>query len=241
MVNYQNGKIYLIVSKSNKLLYVGSTAQQYISTRIQKHLNTKQLGKQTCSSCKVLDCDDYYYTLLKDYPCNNKQQLVKEEGYWIIHYKEHSEGYTCVNDRIAGRTWKEWYEANREHLSAKQKEYREANKEQIAERNKDYYEKNKDELSAKNKEYRDNHKEQITEKAKEYYEVNKEQILAQKKENYEANKEQILAQKKEHYEANKSKYQEKHNCPCGGKYTTENKTKHEGSNRHQEYLKSQNK
>jgi hypothetical protein len=195
MVNYQNGKIYLIVSKTNKLLYVGSTAQEYLSTRIQNHLNDKQLGKQNCSSYKVLDCDDYYYTLLKDHPCNNKQQLVREEGCWILHYKEHGEGYTCVNDRIAGRTITEWRGANREHILAYHKEYYAVNKEDIAEKHKEYY---------------------------------------------EANKEQILAQTKEYRVANKSKINEKHECPCGGKYTTQHKARHEKSNLHREYLKTQN-
>ena len=145
VVNYQYGKIYLITSKNNKLLYVGSTAQRHLSQRIQNHLNKKKLGKKIYSSFKVLDCDDYQYTLLKEYPCNNKQQLVREEGYWILHYKDRDD----------------YREDNKEQIAAKRKECVEANREQIAAKAKAY-----------NKEYHEANKEQKIEKAKEYYEAN---------------------------------------------------------------------
>ena len=88
----------------------------------------------------------------------------------------------------------------------------------------------------------------------EHYQANKEKIKEQKAEHYQANKEQ----KAEHYQANKEKIKEKikeyqtenkdkinqratkkFNCPCGGKYTGAHKSKHDKTNRHQNWLKIQ--
>lgn len=41
---------------------------------------------------------------------------------------------------------------------------------------------------------------------------------------------------KKYYQRNPEKYHQKHNCKCGGKYTINNKSKHESSIKHQEYI-----
>lgn len=71
---------------------------------------------------------------------------------------------------------------------------------------------------------------------KEYYEENKERVLEQQKEYYKANKEHLCERKKEYYEDNKEKKNEKHNCECGGKYTTVHKLRHMKSKKHLDYL-----
>ena len=141
MVNYQLGKIYIITSETNKLLYVGSTTQKYLSSRLQEHIREFNGGRSWYSSFKLMDCEDYNIKLLKEYPCCNKKQLDREEGYWTLYYKEQTD-YTCVNKNIAGRTIKEYYEANKEHIQEKQKEYAELNKEKIAEYHKEWSEAN---------------------------------------------------------------------------------------------------
>ena len=73
--------------------------------------------------------------------------------------------------------------------------------------------------------YYENNKQKISEQKKEYYVDNKEKLSNQMKEYREANKEQISAQKNE-----------KHNCPCGGRYTHSNKAIHFKSQKHQKYL-----
>ena len=75
------------------------------------------------------------------------------------------------------------------------------------------------------KEYKENNKEKIKEYKKEYRENNKEKIKEQKKDYYVDNKEKI-----------KEKSSEKHNCPCGGRYTWGSKAKHFKSQKHQKYL-----
>jgi len=120
VVDYQLGKIYKLTSPSNNLVYYGSTAQQHLSTRIADHvrdykqyLNNK--GAYTYSF-KVLECDDYKYDVIEEYPCNNVQQLKTRER-WYIQNNE------CVNKNIPGRTTPEWREDNKEYLKQHSKEY----------------------------------------------------------------------------------------------------------------------
>lgn len=68
---------------------------------------------------------------------------------------------------------------------------------------------------------------------KEWYNDNKEQRLEYQKEYYENNKEKV----KEYREQNKDKINQKFICPCGGKYTKQNKTQHERTNKHIEFNK----
>ena len=99
---------------------------------------------------------------------------------------------------------------------------------------KEYWKTHKNESKVKNTKYRETHKEQIIEKKKEYYEAHKNEIKEQSKEYYEANKNEI----KERREANKEKLYEKFNCDCGGKYTLQNKTTHEKTQRHIDFNSS---
>ena len=55
--------------------------------------------------------DNCKIELVEDFPCDNKEQLLKREG-------EHIKREDCVNKMIAGRTGNEWYADNREHVKA---------------------------------------------------------------------------------------------------------------------------
>mgnify|MGYP000973073477 CR=1 FL=1 len=58
-------------------------------------------------------------------------------------------------------------------------------------------------------------------------------------EHYEDNKDKLLENRKLYYQANKAKIQEykkqKHNCECGGKYRTSDKSKHLKTAKHKKY------
>ena len=73
------------------------------------------------------------------------------------------------------------------------------------------------------------------------YEKNKDIIHAKKKEYYNDNKNKIIEKSKAYHEKNKdiihAKKNEKHNCVCGGKYTTAGKQQHIRSVKHLYYLK----
>lgn len=89
----------------------------------------------------------------------------------------------------------------------------------IQEWNSHYYQENKDDIKFNQKQY---------------YNDNKEGILAKRKQYQLDNKEKIRARKRLHYIA-----QERHECPCGGRYTTNKKSTHSKSQKHQKWLATQ--
>ena len=119
MVNYEYGKIYKLYSKQQNITYIGSTAQYYLSRRMdnhKKHYKSYLNGKYPyVTSFKILECDDYKYELIEEYPCNNVQQLKTRERYYI-------ENNECVNKYIPGRTKKEWGQDNKDKIKANKSE-----------------------------------------------------------------------------------------------------------------------
>jgi hypothetical protein len=123
MPDYQKAKIYKLWSPSSNLIYYGSTTQS-LSTRLAKHIfcfNNKETYKYNNSAFLVIEKQDYKMELIKDFPCNNRQQLCIEEGNYI-------KANECVNKVIAGRTIKEHYHDNiekkREYYRNYMNEYR---------------------------------------------------------------------------------------------------------------------
>ena len=130
---FQRGKIYTIRSHLTDLIYVGSTVEPYLSTRLKGHRkNFKgyKKGKDNYrTSFDIFEIDENaYIELYEEYPCQNLQQLRKREGEVI-------RSLDCVNKRIEGRTKKEYnkqYHANnKEKLNAQCREYNAIHKEKI--------------------------------------------------------------------------------------------------------------
>ena len=117
---YQNGKIYRIVDNGYNKCYIGSTIEA-LSSRMAKHRALYRVhlngGK---ASCKVLDIfdecgiDNCKIELIEEYPCDNKMQLLKREGF-------HIQNTNCVNKRVEGRT-------KQEYMFGYTAQYRENNK-----------------------------------------------------------------------------------------------------------------
>jgi len=159
MVNYNLSKIYkiypMVVGVDEGDVYFGSTTQA-LSKRMVKHRTSYKTGNDTCSS-KILfekyGVENCVIELVEEYPCENKEQLSKREGFFIRNNM-------CVNVRIAGRSKKEYflenpcikkeyYEANKCRILHNMKIYRDTNVELIRERKRVYYEKNKDIINEK--------------------------------------------------------------------------------------------
>lgn len=83
MPDYQLGKIYQIVNTQNDCVYIGSTAQSYLSTRFGGHL--RNVNKSTLlnhplyKDMKAIGCDQFKILLIKAYPCNSKYELEAAE------------------------------------------------------------------------------------------------------------------------------------------------------------------
>lgn len=137
MPDYQKAKIYKLWSPSKNLVYYGSTTQA-ISQRLSGHMREYRQCKKrkgNCNSYLILECEDYKIELVEEYPCNNKQQLLKKEGEYI-------KNNICINKRVAGRTKKEYHKDNKKIIDERNKIYDKENRENISQRKKQkYYEK----------------------------------------------------------------------------------------------------
>jgi len=198
MNKFENGKIYKIVDDSNNNIYIGSTIQKYISTRLSGHrMSYKkyiETNKQYMTSFEILKNNNYHMELIELYPCKNSISLRTRERYWIDQLE-------CVNKQMPVRTDEELKEYGRE--------YRVTNKEKIKQTYKEYYIANKESISEKSREYRKTHKEEKKKMDKLYSINNKEKIKQTQKEYYIANKEKIKQTSKLHYENNKDKNKER--------------------------------
>jgi hypothetical protein len=127
---YHHAKIYKIISYSHpELVYYGSTTQLLLCKRMQGHKADYKRCKM-CSSSNIIKYDDAKIILIEEYPCENKEQLIKQEAYYIKNNE-------CVNKKIPTRTHKEYCEDNKNYLLKKKKEYYNINKELIAEKYKE--------------------------------------------------------------------------------------------------------
>jgi len=143
MPNYQNSKIYKIVSDHTDEIYIGSTCtKKGLSKRMGNHKYDYNNGYNGTSSKEILKYDDAKIVLIELYPCNSKEELYARERHYI-------ETTNCVNKHIPSRTKKEWVEDNKKHI----KNYK-----------KQHYQDNKDILSQKGKEYRLQNQDKIKEK-----------------------------------------------------------------------------
>jgi hypothetical protein len=159
MVNYQNGKIYKLVSFQTDKIYIGSTCEK-LSVRKAKHVrNYKDFLESKyhyTTSFELVKLGDVDIVLIEECPCENKEQLHKRERYYIESVNN------CVNKHIPTRTDKEYYEDNKDEILKKTKEWIKKNWEKVKEQRKDYRNQNAD-------------------KIKGYYEKNKEQERMKKK------------------------------------------------------------
>ena len=142
-MSYENTKIYCLKSKNTDEVYIGHTIQSLKDRLWQHNFDYKHynLGKKYVScltSFKIIEKGDYDIELLEEYPCENKRQARKREGYYQRNMK-------CVNKVIEDRTTKE---------------YLEDNKEKIKEQKSVWGKKNRERIYIREKAYRDAHKEQ---------------------------------------------------------------------------------
>jgi len=162
MPDYQQGKIYRLVSNKTADVYYGST------TRPLTHRRNQHKNKTDCSSHKMFADDAIVTIVLVEYfPCNTKVELNARELFFI-------ENNPCINMIKPFITQLPYLNEDGTRNKEHHKEYREANKEQISEQKKEYREANKEKLKEHQKEYYQANKEHIKEHQKEYYQANKD-------------------------------------------------------------------
>jgi hypothetical protein len=247
MPNYQDSVIYKIYSHCCDDEYIGSTTQN-LRVRLGQHKRDFKRWKNDkkskyYTSFKLLEQDHFDIIEVAKAPCNSKQELARIEGEYI-------KNTNCVNKNIAGRTDKEWRQDNREKLKKKAREYRQNNSQKIREKDRKYQQINKDKIKQQKKKYYQDNKQYLKDKFKQYQQINKDKIKQQKKKYHQdnedkikqyrqINKDKIKQYNKQYYQYNKQKSKQKHNCPCGGKYTTSGKSHHFKTAKHFQHILQQ--
>ena len=253
MRDYKDGKIYKIVCDNTGLTYYGSTCEKHLSRRLSRHRNNYLYYLQNqennfCTSFKVLEGGNYNIVLVENYPCESNELLKRRERFYI-------ENNECVNRNIPTRTYKEYWDDNKERLLVLKKEYRQKNEDNLKLKYKDYYEtnklkikkrrenylidynqKNKERISEKCKKYRKENYSKIQDIQKEYYKNNKEKIRMKSKEFREKNIDKIKQYQKEYKEKNKEKLNEYKKmvvtCECGSSFKKANLSQHLKTKKH---------
>ena len=165
MPDYQQGKIYRLVSNKTEDVYYGATTRA-LTHRLNHHKNNP-----ICSSKKLFENDAIVtIVLVEASPCNNKNELKARELFYITNNPCININKPFISDKqqIGGDRveWsKEYREANKQAIAGYQKAYNEVNKEKIAEHKKEYREANKQAISEQKKEYREANKQAIKEQA----------------------------------------------------------------------------
>ena len=178
MSNYQNGKIYKITSPSIDKIYIGSTVQT-LTQRFSGHSHDFYNG--TITSCtEMFENNDCFISLLEEYPCNCKSELVSREQYYMELNKDF-----IINKRKAVGNRAE--DQRRQRKTEKHKNRMIRDKEKNKKQNHDRYERNKNtpEFIEKRKTYRENTKSQKSKTDAIYRLNNYNKIQAQKKAYYD--------------------------------------------------------
>ena len=203
MPNYQNGKIYKITGTNNEnkeLIYIGSTVQ-----KLCKRFSTHKRDKD-CASIIVLNCLNCKITLIENYMCNSREELVSRERYFY-------DFYDCVNKRrpmlFDGEkernrhdyylnnieTFREYRLNTAEERKTYDKQYYITNKEYLVNQRFERYSLNKNELNNKKREqyYEDEeYKNKRIIQSQQYREKNRIEINRKQLEKYHQTKEQKL-------------------------------------------------
>jgi hypothetical protein len=150
--DYSRGKIYKIepINGEDGDIYIGSTTKERLSQRMTAHRKDYKYWKSGGKGDKITsyelfdkygieNCNIYLLELVN---ATTLDEIKAREGFYIKSLK-------CVNKYVAGRTYKEYREDNKEIIKEMKKEYRINNIEKIKEQKKEYYINNKETINKK--------------------------------------------------------------------------------------------
>ena len=264
---YQRGKIYSMTCDDGHY-YIGSTTMS-LTDRFHHHKEfSKTHDTHVYEYCKRVGWKNITIELLEDYPCDSSQELHEREEYHLAPVREDP---LCLNmnrafmtpaDRKIAR--RQYYEENREQItayqawyseehpdriSAYQAAYKASHRKELAEKQRAYAKEHQEELRIKQKEYRTSHKEEQRVYCKKYAEDHKEAVAAHKRAWSQKKKEETKGERAEQSrikrEARKQKTQQRlaHDnaivaCECGGTYQNYRKKRHDSSALHMRFMET---
>ena len=140
-MDYKNAKIYKILNDIDEYVYIGSTCQP-LSKRMSKHRQsykaTRKQHYKLYQKMKEIGVEHFYIELIKEAPCENIEQLRAIEGQYIRELG-------TLNQRVEGRTKKQYVQDTKKQKAEYDKEYREVNKEYRTKQKQQYWLNVKDE------------------------------------------------------------------------------------------------
>jgi hypothetical protein len=225
-IDYSKGLIYKIVCKDVNIKegYYGSTTdlRNRKHTHKTSYYNVKSTGYNS-PIYNFIRCnggwDNWNIILIKEYPCNSKLELEREERRCM------EEDHNRLNNNLPTRTQKEYRIANIDKIKELQKNYYIDNKEKINNINRQYAINNIDKIKKYNKQYRNDNADKIKEQKKQYLIVNADKKKQWDKQYYIANADKI-----------KQKNQTLITCECGCVITKGAKSNHLKSKKHKKLL-----
>lgn len=125
MPDYKLSKIYKIESQQTREVYYGSTTQSLLQRFSSHKSDYKRWLNGCCSyttSFKILVHDDSTITLVENFACDNFDDLIAREAYYIKNDEN------CINKIIPGRTREEYVADNPEMKKKAAKKYYQKNK-----------------------------------------------------------------------------------------------------------------
>jgi len=118
MPNYQQTKIYKIVSNQTDKIYVGSTCQPYLSSRMNGHRHDYKNPdtRSQCESVQIMKYKDAKIRLIENYPCCSREEQLMREQFFIDTMKcvNKYASYTSPEDLAKWR--QEWTKNNPEKM-----------------------------------------------------------------------------------------------------------------------------
>ncbi len=132
MRNFENGKIYKITNDFNDNVYIGSTCDTLDKRMIRHKMDyQKHPNRLLYKLMNEIGFSRFRIELLENFPCSDKYEPLQKEASYIRQYEK----VNLLNMEIPNRSYKEWYDENREYKLNYKKEYYEKNKELILEKN----------------------------------------------------------------------------------------------------------
>ena len=148
IIDYSKSVIFRIVCRDINITecYVGSTTN-LIKRRaghktVCHNINSKGHHLKVYKYIRANNgWDNFSAVLVETFPCDNNEELLKRERYWIEHYK------ASLNGQLPCRTITEYRQDNKQKMAIKGKQYYDDNKYQ----KKQYYLNNKEQIEKKKK------------------------------------------------------------------------------------------
>jgi len=213
-IDYAKTIIYKLVHKddlNDEYIYTGHTTDMRVRKNLHKsdctNPNSKKYNRKNYKYIRENGgWDEWLMIEIEKYPCKDKPEAVARER--VIQ----AEMKAKLNYNVAGRTYKEYCQDNREKIAEQKKQYRQDNREKISERDKQYRQDNREKFLEYYKQYYQDNREKKREQAKQYRQDNHEKRL-------EKNKEKIT-------------------CECGCSSSYANITRHRKSDKHKKNMEA---